>query len=415
MSPRSRPPTASRGLAAGMPTSIIVAAAPEPDQVGGLRDLEPARQPGRPLPRRRAHHGQLSDGSAQRVRGERDRALLLRRPVPRDPLATRPPSRIRSPSSSACASRSTRCSRPAPDPSRRSAAFGRSGPSRRRVGRRDRVEPLLVTRVEPRPVVAAAGARRPRRGAAWARRRPARAGRSPARWGGAASSRSASATTARTRLRQSGQADTVAASRPPVISSSSAVSSRSSVDALTVVVDERELRHRTQPTPAPRARGPLPTPSPSGAEDRRRRPGSVRRMRAVVFPGDGAIEVTERPEPGARGRPGPVRVHGAGLNRADLPSAPATIPRRRACPQTSPAWSSPAWSARSAPACRRSGSATACSASSAAARRPRCSSSHETNCARVPDRLRPRRGRRHPGGVRHRARRPAHARRAPAR
>ncbi len=59
-------------------------------------------------------------------------------------------------------------------------------------------------------------------------------------------------------------------------------------------------------------------------------------MRAVVFPGDGAIEVVERPTP----EPGPgqvlVRVHGAGLNRADLmqrvglypapPGVPADIP-----------------------------------------------------------------------------------------
>lgn len=41
-------------------------------------------------------------------------------------------------------------------------------------------------------------------------------------------------------------------------------------------------------------------------------------MRAVVFPGDGAIEIADRPTPD----PGPgqvqVRVHGAGLNRADL-------------------------------------------------------------------------------------------------
>jgi putative PIG3 family NAD(P)H quinone oxidoreductase len=41
-------------------------------------------------------------------------------------------------------------------------------------------------------------------------------------------------------------------------------------------------------------------------------------MRAVVFPGDGTIELAERPSP----TPGPgevlVRVHGAGLNRADL-------------------------------------------------------------------------------------------------
>ncbi|MGZ6979837.1 MAG: alcohol dehydrogenase catalytic domain-containing protein, partial [Acidimicrobiia bacterium] len=59
-------------------------------------------------------------------------------------------------------------------------------------------------------------------------------------------------------------------------------------------------------------------------------------MRAVVFPGDGAIEIAERPTP----EPGPgevvVRVHGAGLNRADLaqrggfypapPGVPADIP-----------------------------------------------------------------------------------------
>jgi putative PIG3 family NAD(P)H quinone oxidoreductase len=59
-------------------------------------------------------------------------------------------------------------------------------------------------------------------------------------------------------------------------------------------------------------------------------------MRAVVFPGDGRLEVTDRPAP----RPGPgevaVRVHGAGLNRADLvqrlgvypapPGVPADIP-----------------------------------------------------------------------------------------
>ncbi len=59
-------------------------------------------------------------------------------------------------------------------------------------------------------------------------------------------------------------------------------------------------------------------------------------MRAVVFPGNGAIEVVERPTP----EPGPgqvlVRVHGAGLNRADLmqraghypapPGVPADIP-----------------------------------------------------------------------------------------
>jgi len=41
-------------------------------------------------------------------------------------------------------------------------------------------------------------------------------------------------------------------------------------------------------------------------------------MRAVVFPGDGKIEITERPSPEPRPREVLVRVHGAGLNRADL-------------------------------------------------------------------------------------------------
>jgi putative PIG3 family NAD(P)H quinone oxidoreductase len=59
-------------------------------------------------------------------------------------------------------------------------------------------------------------------------------------------------------------------------------------------------------------------------------------MKAVVFPGDGTIELADRPSP----TPGPgevlVRVHGAGLNRADLvqrigfypapPGVPADIP-----------------------------------------------------------------------------------------
>ena len=60
-------------------------------------------------------------------------------------------------------------------------------------------------------------------------------------------------------------------------------------------------------------------------------------MRAVVFPGDGAIEIEERPEPIARpGRGAGARSAGAGLNRADLaqqagfypapPGVPADIP-----------------------------------------------------------------------------------------
>ncbi len=59
-------------------------------------------------------------------------------------------------------------------------------------------------------------------------------------------------------------------------------------------------------------------------------------MRAVVFPGDGAIEVTERAEPEPEAGQVQVQVHGAGLNRADLaqraghypapPGVPADIP-----------------------------------------------------------------------------------------
>ncbi len=41
-------------------------------------------------------------------------------------------------------------------------------------------------------------------------------------------------------------------------------------------------------------------------------------MRAVVFPGDGAIEIEERPAPEPKPGEVLVRVHGAGLNRADL-------------------------------------------------------------------------------------------------
>jgi putative PIG3 family NAD(P)H quinone oxidoreductase len=59
-------------------------------------------------------------------------------------------------------------------------------------------------------------------------------------------------------------------------------------------------------------------------------------MRAVVFPGDGVIEIQERPVPAAGPGQVLVRVHGAGLNRADLvqrrgfypapPGVPADIP-----------------------------------------------------------------------------------------
>ena len=59
-------------------------------------------------------------------------------------------------------------------------------------------------------------------------------------------------------------------------------------------------------------------------------------MRAVVFPGDGTIEIADRPAPDPGRGQLLVRVHGAGLNRADLvqraghypapPGVPADIP-----------------------------------------------------------------------------------------
>jgi putative PIG3 family NAD(P)H quinone oxidoreductase len=59
-------------------------------------------------------------------------------------------------------------------------------------------------------------------------------------------------------------------------------------------------------------------------------------MKAVVFPGDGAIELAERPSPTPGAGEVLVRVHGAGINRADLvqqigfypapPGVPADIP-----------------------------------------------------------------------------------------
>ena len=59
-------------------------------------------------------------------------------------------------------------------------------------------------------------------------------------------------------------------------------------------------------------------------------------MRAAVFPGDGTIEIAERPSPTPGAGEVLVRVHGAGLNRADLvqqagfypapPGVPADIP-----------------------------------------------------------------------------------------
>src|SRR4051812_1913795 len=97
------------------------------------------------------------------------------------------------------------------------------------------------------------------------------------------------------------------------------------LDPLPVVVDERDLRHRPNLPPGSR----LSVVRPHG-------PAYAPPMRAAVFPGDGSIEIAERPSP----TPGPgevlVRVHGAGLNRADLvqragfypapPGVPADIP-----------------------------------------------------------------------------------------
>ena len=165
---RRRPDLGARRPAAG------------PDPHHRLRDVEPARQPGRPLPRRRPHRGQLPDGPACRRAGERDGDVVLRRPAPRDPLGSRP----RSPTPTLFVElpprrRSTRCSptgraghRSRPRP--RVRGGGGAGPARRRP-----------RRAIPRgPGRARAGGRtapgrRPRRGAASARRRRAR-GVSPA-------------------------------------------------------------------------------------------------------------------------------------------------------------------------------------------------------------------------------------------
>jgi len=94
---------------------------------------------------------------------------------------------------------------------------------------------------------------------------------------------------------------------------------RVQLDPLTVVIDERELRHRRN-LPGRRAET----------------TGSVAAMRAVVFPGDGTVEVADRPTPTPGAGEVLVRVHGAGLNRADLvqqagfypapPGSPPDIP-----------------------------------------------------------------------------------------
>ena len=134
-------------------------------------------------------------------------------------------------------------------------------------------------------------------------------------------------------------------------------------------------------------------------------------MRAVVFPGDGSITIDERPDP----IPGPARCWcgctGAGLNRADLPQRPASTRPRRGRRPTSPAWSSPGWSPRSA------------RAEHARGRRPGVRHRRRRRAGRVAGRPReplragaraprPRRGRRDPRGLHHRARRDAHPGRA---
>ena len=90
-----------------------------------------------------------------------------------------------------------------------------------------------------------------------------------------------------------------------------------------------------------------PTPGP-GCRRRRTAGSSVRRhASSACSPATGRSRSPSGPTP----EPGPgevlVRVHGAGLNRADLLQRPASTRRRRASRPTSPASSSRAWSTRS--------------------------------------------------------------------
>jgi putative PIG3 family NAD(P)H quinone oxidoreductase len=59
-------------------------------------------------------------------------------------------------------------------------------------------------------------------------------------------------------------------------------------------------------------------------------------MRAVVFPGDGSIEIAERPSPTPGVGEVLVRVHGAGLNRADLVQQAGFYPAPPGVPEDIP-------------------------------------------------------------------------------
>ena len=60
-------------------------------------------------------------------------------------------------------------------------------------------------------------------------------------------------------------------------------------------------------------------------------------MRAAVIV-DGRLEVQERPDPVPGDGEILIRVRAAGVNGADLCSAPATTPRRTVRRPTSPGW-----------------------------------------------------------------------------
>ena len=142
-----RRPTRSPGSRPALPTSLIVGAAAQPDRsrsTSRRRTCAAARSTSTSAAR--AIEAQLPDGAAQRVRGQRDRALVLRRPVPRHPLRPGRGHRSRTRSSSASASRSTRCSPPASD-----AALGvvRAGGARGRRATPRRATPRARGRARP--------------------------------------------------------------------------------------------------------------------------------------------------------------------------------------------------------------------------------------------------------------------------
>jgi putative PIG3 family NAD(P)H quinone oxidoreductase len=193
----------------------------------------------------------------------------------------------------------------------------RSGPARGRAGGRDGVDPLLVTGIEPSPVIALRAAvddvEVQRRGVVGEGRELTRA---LVRWCGVQQIDERHHREHPTpAIRTGGDRRRVEALRD-LEQRRRLV--RVELDPLAFIVDECELRHRGQPS------------APSGDEGEATLPvgalpagpvgtaGSVAVMRAVVFPGDGTIEIQERPAP--RPEPGQVlvRVHGAGLNRADL-------------------------------------------------------------------------------------------------